>query len=58
MNVSVETVAGEVNLKHVTAKNVEGATKAGEMNLKSKRESEHKTTSGEINILIMMLRLI
>ncbi|MGQ0439976.1 hypothetical protein ACT4UT_23875 [Bacillus sp. B-TM1] len=33
--VSVETLAGEVDLKHVTAKNVEGSTKAGELTFTS-----------------------
>ena len=33
-SVSVRTLAGEVELKQVTAKNVEGSTKAGEVNFK------------------------
>ncbi len=33
-SISVRTLAGEVELKQVTAKNVEGSTKAGEVNFK------------------------
>ena len=50
-SVSVRTLAGEVELKQVTAKNVEGSTKAGEVNFKKVLgKVTAKTTSGEINI--------
>lgn len=48
--VSVGVLAGDVDLKHVTAKNVEGSTKAGEVNYKKViGKVTVKTASGDVD---------